>query len=116
MRHRTEMEGLIPVRRRKFRMEVHSYHLIALFMKDFLRLENLEQNQRIERWLRVLAKTKVTGWGKWADMTRRVVLSEAFPMVRATLERPLTEPELLFLAVRVDEFIDMFAMGLLKEL
>jgi hypothetical protein len=110
------MEGFIPVRRRKFRVEVHAFHLIALCMKDFLRQENLEQNRHIEQWLQGLAKIKVTGWGKWADMTRRVILPEAFPVVRAALDRPLTEPELLFLAVQVDEFIDMFAMGLMKKL
>lgn len=113
---RTRAEGPILFEQGRLKMEVRSFHLIALFTRDFLRIENLRERRTIERWLRALERIKPGSWGKWADMTRRAILDETVPAACAVLGRPLSESETLFLSVRVHGFIELYAMTLMKNL
>jgi hypothetical protein len=92
-------------------IELDSFRLISLFMKDFFRKEGLERNPPLKRLLEGLDKVQVSDWGVWADFTRRSILSVAIPSICSTLERPLNEFELLYLSEYTEEFIESYEVN-----
>ena len=102
--------------RRNIDLEVDTFCLISLFMKDFFRNERLAKNPSLKRLLEGLDRVQLSDWGVWADHTRRSILSEAIPSICSTLERPLTESELLFLNECAEEFIECNEMRKLQTL
>ncbi len=87
-------------------IEVDGFSLVSLFLKGFLRKEKIDQNLRLKRLLEGLSRVRESDQDSWTDFTCRIFLAEAVPSLSATLERPLTESERLYLGFCVQQFIE----------
>lgn len=92
--------------RRGGKIEHGKLRLISLFVAWFLRKERLTQDAQLTRWLNELDEEVPTERGMVVDFTRQALFDSALPALRTLLERRLTVEERLFLADRLNQFIE----------
>jgi hypothetical protein len=104
------------IRRREIEMKADAFRLISLLMRGFLRKETLARKGRLAHWLNAADRVQVFEWGQWMNLVRSPLFSAVIQDIRSTLERPLTESELIFAAACVERFISLHGINRLQEM
>jgi len=88
------------------------FPVISLFLKWYLCRTTLMKNRKIWVLLEEMEEGKVEDQEKWANLIRARILGEGLKALGALLERPVNQHELVHLFERIEEFVQLYAMGL----
>ena len=88
------------------------FPVISLFLKWYLCRTTLMKNGKIGVLLHEMDEGKVRDPEKWANLLRARILGEGLRALGALLERPVNQHELVHLFERIEEFVQLYAMGL----
>ncbi len=93
-------------------IKTDSFPVVSLFLKWYLCRTTLIRNKKIRRLLEAKDEGKVPDPQQWASLLRLQILGEAFQGLNALLERQLTPAEVANLFERIEEFVQLYAIGL----
>lgn len=94
------------------KLKTDSFPAVSLFLKWYLCRTTLERNKKIRKLLDEMDERKVSDQEKWASLLRMRILGEAFNALSDLLDRQLNPSEVAHLFERIDEFIQLYAIGL----
>ncbi len=100
------------IRKNAVRLKTDTFPVVSLFLKWYLCRETLARNKKIKNLLEEMDEGKVSDPQQWASLLRMRILGEAFAALSSLLERRLTPPEVVHLFERIEEFVQLYAMGL----
>lgn len=100
------------IRKNPTRLKTDSFPAVSLFLKWFLCRTTLEKNKSVKKLLALMDEGKVVDQEKWADLLRKRLLRTALYALNSLLERPVNHNELAHIYGRIEEFIQLYAMGL----
>ncbi len=93
-------------------LKTDTFPVISLFLKWYLCRETLMRNKKIKKLLEEMDEGKVSDPERWASLLRLRILGEAFTALSSLLERRLNPTEVVHLFQRVEEFVQLYAVGL----
>lgn len=94
------------------KLKKDSFPVVSLFLKWYLCRTTLIRNKKIKRLLEAMDEEKVPDLQRWASLLRLQILGEAFRGLNTLLERQLTPAEVANLFERIEEFVQLYAIGL----
>lgn len=94
------------------KLKTDSFPAVSLFLKWYLCRTTLVRNKKIKKLLDEMDEGKVSDQEKWASLLRMRILGEAFHTLSTLLDRQLNPSEVIHLFERIEEFIQLYAMGL----
>lgn len=94
------------------KLKTDSFPVMSLFLKWYLCRTTLVRNKKIRKLLEEMDEGKVTDPKRWASLLRMRILGEAFQALSVLLERQLNPNEVVHLFERIEEFVQLYAMGL----
>ena len=100
------------IRKKFVRLKNDSFPAVSLFLKWYLCRTTLEKRRSIKILLDEMDSGKVANQEKWADLLRKRLLNAAIHTLSSILERPVDQHELLHVYERIEEFIQLYAIGL----
>lgn len=104
-----DMESL---RKNIVKLKTGSFPAVSIFLKWYLCRTTLEKSKPIKKMLDEMDAGKAEDQEKWADLLRERLLREALHILSSLLERPVNQNELLHIYERIEEFIQLYAIGL----
>lgn len=100
------------IKKDPIRLKSDSFPVTSLFLKWYLCRATLVRNRKIRKLLEAMDKGRVPDPQQWASLLRMRILGEAFQALNALLERQLTPGEVANLFERIEEFVQLYAIGL----
>lgn len=100
------------IRKNTVKLKTDSFPVVSLFLKWYLCRATLVRNKKIKKLLDEMDEGKVLDQDKWASLLRLRIMGEAFQGLSALLERQLNPNEVVHLFERIEEFVQLYAMGL----
>lgn len=94
------------------KLKTDSFPVVSLFLKWYLCRTTLARNKKIRKLLEEMDQGKVTDPQRWASVLRMRILGEAYQALNGLLERQLDANEVVHLFERIEEFVQLYAMGL----
>ncbi len=95
-----------------WKTEAESFPAVSLFLSWYLRREQLVKNKKIKALLDEMEGGRKVDTEQWSGSLRGLLSTEALRVLNRLLERPLTGSELVRLFERIDEFIQLYAVGI----
>ena len=94
------------------KLKTEVFPVVSLFLKWYLCRATLVRNKKIKKILEEMDQSRVTDPQRWASLLRMRILGEAYQALSGLLERELNPNEVVHLFERIEEFIQLYAMGL----
>lgn len=94
------------------KLKTEAFPVVSLFLKWYLCRGTLVRNKKIKKMLEEMDQGRVTDPQRWASLLRMRILGEAYQALSGLLERELNPNEVVHLFERIEEFIQLYSMGL----